>query len=113
MAEGEKGPIVAAFARVRVYLKADRTAESERWLMLRNDPDGKIKYALSNAPEKLAMLELVRVSQARWPIERCFEENKSELGTGPLRTSVLDGLAPAYAAGVFGAVVPGAAAAEV
>lgn len=80
VAEGEKGPIVAAFARVRVYLSAERTAESERWLVLRNDPDGQIKYALSNAPEKLAMLELVRVSRARWPIERCFEEDKSELG---------------------------------
>jgi SRSO17 transposase len=80
VAEGEKGPIVAAFARVRVYLSAERTPESERWLVLRNDPDGKIKYALSNAPQKVAMLELVRVSQARWPIERCFEEDKSELG---------------------------------
>jgi len=80
VAEGEKGPIVAAFARVRVYLNADRTAESERWLVLRNDPDGQIKYALSNAPEKLAIRELVRVSRARWPIERCFEEDKSELG---------------------------------
>jgi SRSO17 transposase len=80
MAEGEKGPIVAGFARVRVYLSAERTAQSERWLVLRNDPDGQIKYALSNAPEKLAMLEFVRVSRARWPIERCFEENKSELG---------------------------------
>jgi len=80
VAEGEKGPIVAAFARVRVYMSAERTAQSERWLVLRNDADGKIKYALSNAPEKLAMLELVRVSRARWPIERCFEEDKSELG---------------------------------
>jgi SRSO17 transposase len=80
VAEGEKGPIVAAFARVRVYLSAERTAESERWLVLRNDPDGQIKYALSNALEKLAMLEFVRVSRARWPIERCFEEDKSELG---------------------------------
>jgi SRSO17 transposase len=80
VAEGEKGPIVAAFARVRVYLSAERTPASERWLVLRNGPDGKIKYALSNAPEDLAMPELVRVSQARWPIERCFEENKSELG---------------------------------
>jgi SRSO17 transposase len=26
------------------------------------------------------MKELVRVSGARWPIERCFQENKSELG---------------------------------
>ena len=71
---------MAAFARVRVYMSAERTAQSERWLVLRNDADRKIKYALSNAPEKLAMLELVRVSRARWPIERCFEEDKSELG---------------------------------
>jgi SRSO17 transposase len=80
VAEGEKGPIVAAFARVRVYISAQRTAESERWLVLRNDADGQIKYALSNAPEDLAMLEFVRVSRARWPIERCFQEDKSQLG---------------------------------
>jgi SRSO17 transposase len=80
VAEGEKGPIVASFARVRVYVRADRAAASERWLVLRNDPDGQIKYYLCNASEKIAMRELVRVSAARWPIERCFEENKSELG---------------------------------
>ena len=80
ISEGEKGPIVAAFARVRVYLSAERTPESERWLLLRNDAGGKIKYALSNAPEETPMTELVRVSGARWPIERCFQEDKSELG---------------------------------
>ena len=80
IAEGEKGPMVAAFARLRIYLSADRTPESERWLLLRNDANGKIKYALSNAPEETAMKELVRVSGARWPIERCFQEDKSELG---------------------------------
>jgi hypothetical protein len=80
IAQGEKGPLVAAFARVRVYLSAERTAASERTLLLRNDPDGQIKYALSNAPEEVPMSELVRVSAARWPIERCFQEGKSELG---------------------------------
>ena len=80
IAEGEKGPIVASFARVRVYVSGERTAESERTLLLRNDPDGQIKYALSNAPENVALSELVRVSAARWPIERCFQEGKSELG---------------------------------
>jgi SRSO17 transposase len=80
ISEGEKGPIVAAFARVRVYLSAERTPESERWLLLRNDANRKIKYALSNAPEEIPMKELVRVSGARWPIERCFQEDKSELG---------------------------------
>ena len=78
--EGQKGPIVAGFARLRVYVSAQRTPESERWLLLRNDPNQKIKYALSNAPETCQMIELVRVSGARWPIERCFQEDKGELG---------------------------------
>jgi len=80
IAEGAKGPLVAAFARLRVYVSPERTPESERWLLLRNDANGKIKYALSNAPQETPMRELVRVSGARWPIERCFEEDKSELG---------------------------------
>jgi SRSO17 transposase len=80
IAEGEKGPLVAAFARLRVYVSAERTPQSERWLLLRNDPNCKIKYALSNAPDSTPMRELVRVSGARWPIERCFQEDKSELG---------------------------------
>ena len=80
IAEGEKGPLVAAFARLRVYLSPERTAASERWLLLRNDANLKIKYALSNAPQETPMRELVRVSGARWPIERCFQEDKSELG---------------------------------
>jgi len=80
IAEGAKGPLVAAFARIRVYLSPERTPESERWLLLRNDANCQIKYALSNAPQQTAMRELVRVSGARWPIERCFQENKSELG---------------------------------
>ncbi len=80
ISEGEKGPIVAAFARLRVYGSAERTAQSERWLLLRNEAGGKVKYILSNAPQETSMRELGRVSGARWPIERCFEENKSELG---------------------------------
>jgi len=52
----------------------------DRTLWLRNNPDGTIKYALSNAPESTAMSELVRLSAARWPVERCFQEGKSELG---------------------------------
>jgi SRSO17 transposase len=80
ISEGQKGPLVAAFARIRVYLSPERTAESERWLLLRNDANCKIKYALSNAPQETPMRELVRVSGARWPIECCFQEDKSELG---------------------------------
>jgi SRSO17 transposase len=79
-AEGEKGPMVADFAMLRVYLSSERTPESERTLFLRNDPGGKVKYALSNAPQNTTLEELSRVSAARWPIERCFQEDKSQLG---------------------------------
>jgi len=64
----------------RGHLNSARTSQSERTLLLRNDPNGKIKYTLSNAPESTSLGELIRVSAARWPIERCFQENKSELG---------------------------------
>lgn len=80
ISEGTKGPIVADFARIRVYLSADRNPASERWLLVRNDSNQKVKYALSNAPERTPLRELVRVSGLRWPIERCFQEGKSELG---------------------------------
>lgn len=80
VSEGEKGPLVAGFARVRVYSSKDRKPEEERWLFLRNDPNLKIKYAFSNAPESCAMSEMIRVSGARWTIERCFAEDKGELG---------------------------------
>ncbi len=80
MAEGEKGPLVAGFARVRVYLNAERTPESERWLLVRNDANCKLKYGLSNAPMEIRFRELVRISAARWPVERCFQEGKSQLG---------------------------------
>jgi hypothetical protein len=86
IAEGEKGPLVAAFARLRVYLRPDRTPESERWLVLRNDANCKLTYALSNAPQETPMGELVRVSGARWPIERCFQENKLNDACGSLLT---------------------------
>lgn len=80
VSEGQKGPIVAAFARVRIFVRAERTPQSERWLLLRNDSSQKIKFALSDAPEEMPLSELTRVSAARWPIERCFQEDKSELG---------------------------------
>ena len=74
IAEGQKGPLVAAFARIRVYLSPERTPESQRWLLLRNDANCKIKYALSNAPQETPMREMVRVSCSRWPIERFFRK---------------------------------------
>lgn len=79
----EKGPIRAAWARVRVYLSAPPTVQSERWLLLRQEANGQTHYALSNAPEEIPLTQLVQVSRARWPVERCFQEGQSQLGLGP------------------------------
>lgn len=68
------------FARVRMYVSAEPTPENERRLFLRNHPDGQIKYTRSSADEEIPMTCLIRVSIARRPIERCFQEDQSELG---------------------------------
>jgi SRSO17 transposase len=47
---------------------------------VRKDPDGRIKYSLSNAPKKMPLSEMGKASVMRWPIEQCFEEGKDQLG---------------------------------
>jgi SRSO17 transposase len=81
VAEGAKGPIIAKVARIRVYLSRDGLPTGDRqWLFLRQNDDGKIKYAISNAPKKISLCEMVKASNMRWPIEQCFQEGKSQVG---------------------------------
>jgi len=81
IAEGAKGPIIAKVARIRVYLSRDGLPIGERlWLFFRKNNDGKIKYAISNAPNDTSLAELVKASAMRWPIEQCFQEGKGEVG---------------------------------
>jgi len=81
VAEGAKGPIIAKVARIRVYLSRDGLpVGDQQWLFLRQNDDGKIKYAVSNAPKKISLCEMVKASTMRWPIEQCFQEGKSQVG---------------------------------
>jgi SRSO17 transposase len=81
VAEGAKGPIVAKVARVQIYLSRNGLPVGERqWLFLRKNHDGKIKYAISNAPKQTSLAELIKASTMRWPIEQCFQEGKGQLG---------------------------------
>ena len=43
------------------------------------DPSA-VKYFLSNAPADTPLSELLLVAFSRWHIERCFEDQKTELG---------------------------------
>ena len=76
----EKGPLLAAWARRRVYVRAPGDPQSERWLLLRRQSNGPIQAALSNAPADLPMAELIRVSATRWPLARSLHPGQSEPG---------------------------------
>jgi SRSO17 transposase len=81
VAEGAKGPIIAKVARIRIYLSRDGLPEGDQqWLFFRKSDDGKIKYAISNAPKEISLSELVKASTMRWPIEQCFQEGKGQVG---------------------------------
>lgn len=81
VAEGAKGPVIAKVARIRVYMSRDGLPVGDpQWLFLRKDIDGKIKYAISNAPKEMSLAELIKASIMRWPIEQCFAEGKGQVG---------------------------------
>jgi len=81
LGEGAKGPIVAHVKCLRVYPSRDGLPrDSSVWLFIRKNPDGKIKFSISNAPIDMPFAELCKASLLRWPIEQCFEEGKGELG---------------------------------
>ena len=76
------GPAVWEAKAARIYLKRDDLPTWPHWLIVaRNvlDPD-EIKYFLSNAPEGMPLEVLLHVAFQRYHVERCFEEEKGELG---------------------------------
>jgi SRSO17 transposase len=83
--EGSKGPLVCDFAFLRVLEARQNLPGSEVWLILRRNgaTPCEIKFYFSNAPADTPLLEFVRLSGMRWPIEPMFEEAKGELGFDP------------------------------
>jgi SRSO17 transposase len=80
--EGSKGPIVCDFAFLRLVESRRNLPGAEVWLIIRRnleDPSV-IKYYFSNAPADTPLIEFVRISGMRWPIETIFEEAKGEVG---------------------------------
>jgi SRSO17 transposase len=80
--EGSKGPIVCDFAFLRVIESRGGLPGPEVWLVIRrsvNNP-AELKFYFSNASADIPLLDLVRISGMRWPIEIIFEEGKGEIG---------------------------------
>ena len=88
LGEGTKGPIVAKVAQVRVRIE---NSGEEMWLFVRHDPDGRVKFALSNAPEDTPLEVFCGLSLRRWKIEQCFRECKDMLGMADYENRTWDG----------------------
>jgi SRSO17 transposase len=77
-----KGPMVWEAKAARFYLKRDGLPTWAHWLVIARSvehPD-EVKYFISNAPEDVPVETVLHVGFSRWHVERCFEDEKSELG---------------------------------
>ena len=79
--EGAKGPLVFAFARLRVWAVRHRHAGPPIWVLFRRSVDGKeLKYYVSNADDRTPLKPMAQVSGCRWRVEVLFEDGKMHLG---------------------------------
>lgn len=81
--DGDKGPVVWECKHVFLTIKDDNGLPGARLhlVIARNvlDP-AEIKYFISNAPPQTSVGTLLWVAFSRWRVERCFEDQKSEIG---------------------------------
>jgi len=80
--EGEQGPMVREVKAIRFWMQRDGLPTRACWLIAARNPQEPetIKFFVSNAPAGTPLEWLVYVGYSRWSIERCFEEDKDELG---------------------------------
>jgi SRSO17 transposase len=81
--DGEKGPMVWECKRVMLTVKGPDglPGETLHLLAARNvlDP-AELKFFVSNGPPQTSVETLLLVAFSRWRVERCFEDDKSEIG---------------------------------
>ncbi len=80
--DGDKGPIVWKVKHVLLHVKDEKSLPTKRYhlLVCDNPLTGETKYFISNAPPDTSLKTLLRVAFSRWSIERCFEDQKGEVG---------------------------------
>ena len=83
--EGTKGRMWARFTWVRVWLAGGwATGQCKDaqpvWLLIEEQADGTIRYALSNLPGRTSRIKAVRLWKSRWKVEQGYQQMKEELG---------------------------------
>jgi len=77
-----KGPMVWEAKAAMFYLKRDGLPTRPHWFIVARDIENpqEVKYFVSNAPDGTPLELLLYVGFSRFHVERCFEDEKSELG---------------------------------
>jgi SRSO17 transposase len=81
--DGEKGPMVWEIKHALIYPRNEEGLPEQAYhlIVARNVMEpGIIKYFVSNAPVGTSVQTMLLVAFSRWRIERCFEDEKGELG---------------------------------
>lgn len=81
--DGEKGPMVWECKHTFITVKDEQGLPGQRLhlIIARNVLDPKeIKFFVSNAPLATGIGALLLVAFSRWRVERCFQDDKSEIG---------------------------------
>ncbi len=81
--DGEKGPLVWEAKHTRVTMKDDRGLPGMRLhlIVVRNALDHEeVKFFVSNASADVNVETLLLVAFSRWRVERCFQDQKQEIG---------------------------------
>jgi SRSO17 transposase len=93
--DGEKGPMVWEIKQMPIYPKDEAGLPGRPYhlLVARNvlSPD-EIKYFVSNAPATTSVQTMLIVAFSRWRVERCFQDEKSELGLDHYEGRLYQGL---------------------
>lgn len=81
--DGEKGPIVWEAKHAPIWIKGPDGLPIGPWhlLVCRNVSDPtEVKYFVSNAPPETPTETLLLVAFSRWRVERCFQDDKGQVG---------------------------------
>lgn len=83
--EGTKGKLSGRFAWLRVWPGSGWEAgacsgAASVWLLIEEQAQGQIKYALSNLPKRTSRIRAVRWWKSRWAVEQGDQQMKEELG---------------------------------
>jgi SRSO17 transposase len=93
--DGEKGPMVWEIKHVLIYPKNEDGLPGKAYhlIVARNvlNPT-ELKYFVSNAPVNASVQTMLLVAFSRWRVERCFEDEKGELGLDHYEGRLYQGL---------------------